>query len=216
MGLMSRTPTGSAVMSNGLIITPRVMGAQVTSMQLFFEPSSAIIAKKLNTLGMSLKDFRTPLRRAIQQVVIPSIQMNFHKHGRPRWAALDPKTVLQKGGSYAPLVRTGALQSGMKSIDLWTIGRKTAFIADLPSSIWYGKVQQAGYGGHDVQEQYEYGQNSQGRPDDQPTLVGLANFGEAGSIPPRPFVMIQPSDEPLIELVFDIWLEEQIIKAGFR
>jgi valyl-tRNA synthetase len=120
--------------------------------------------------------------------------------------------VAQKKGNMVPLDRTGALREGMKDIGLWTISRQTAFIADLPQSIWYGKVHQAGYGGHDVQDEYEY----PGGHRSDPVLVGTRNYGAAGSIPPRPFVMLQPSDELLIEEVFDIWIEEQIIRAGLR
>lgn len=200
MALTLRLPSGSGVFSNGLILSPSVMAAQVTSIQLHFEPSVAIIAKKFDTLGHSLKDFRTPLRRAITQVVIPSIQMNFHKHGRPRWAPLREATVRQKGGNAIPLQRTGALKAGMKSLDLWTIRRDSAFIADLPGSIWYGKVHQAGVGNYEAF--YD------------PVLDETVNLGDDRAIPARPFVMLQPSDELLIEQVFDLWLEEKIIKAG--
>jgi phage gpG-like protein len=206
MVLTRRLGSGSAVMSNGLILSPAVMSAQVTSLELFFEPSVGIIARKLDTLGHSLKDFRTPLKRAIQQVVIPSIQMNFHKHGRPRWAPLAESTVRKNGGRVEPLVDTGALQEGMKSIDLWTISRQTAFIADLPQSIWYGKVHQAGMGArHSVSVSLA----GTSRTHDS----GIEELG-SGAIPARPFVMLQPSDELLIEQVFDIWLDERIAAAG--
>jgi phage gpG-like protein len=209
MPVTKRLGSGSLVMSNGLILSPAVMGAQVTSLDLHFEPSVGIIAKKLNTLGRELKDFRTPLRRAIQQVVIPSIQMNFHKHGRPRWEPLADNTVANKNGNLVPLQRTGALMAGMRSLDLWTISRQTAFIADLPQSIWYGKVHQAGYEAQ--RETFTIKNVSTG----QSETHTLHDIG-AGGIPARPFVMLQPSDELLIEQVFDIWLEEQIVRAGLR
>lgn len=202
MAVSGRLGSGAAVMSNGLIISPHILGAQVTSLDLHFEPSAGIMAKKLNVLALGLKDFRTPLRRAIEQVIIPSIQMNFHKHGRPRWAPLRESTVKRKGGSTVPLQDTGTLREGMKSIDLWTIRRDIALLTDLPQSIWYGKVHQAGLGVVDLMFDEVLGET--------------VNLGDDGGIPARPFVMIQPSDEILIEQVFDIWVEERIVKAGLK
>jgi phage gpG-like protein len=191
-------------MSNGLILSPAVYAAQVTSIDLHFEPSVGIIAKKLRTLGHNLHDFREPLKRAIEQVVIPSIQMNFHKHGRPRWAPLDEATVRKKGGNMVPLDRTGALREGMKSLDLWTITHDTAFIADLPSSIWYGKVHQAGYGGSERVSVKLVGTSR--------TFDSGVEEGGTGAIPARPFVMLQPSDEILIEQVFNDWVDEEVTR----
>lgn len=208
MAFVSRTRGGSAIMSNGLIITPQLLGAQVTSLDLHFEPSAGVIARKLDTLGMSLKDFRTPLRRSLQQVIIPSIQMNFHKHGRPKWVPLAESTVKRKG-SYVPLQRSGALKAAMNDISIWTIQRQMALLTDIPQSVWYGKVHQAGYG---VEEETFTVVNIATGQSETHTMADVG----AGGIPARPFVMIQPSDEPLIEQVFDIWLAERIAKAGFR
>lgn len=203
-------------LGGGLILLPSVTSMTQRSITFHFEPSVAIIARKYDTLGHNLKDFRTPLRRSINEVIIPSIQMNFHKHGRPRWARLEENTVANKGGNMVPLQRSGRLMNTMKSSKLWTITRNTAYLADLPQSIWYGKVHQAGLGAHDVQDEYEYGASSTGRASDTSSVIGRFNEGEEGSIPPRPFVMIQPQDEDNIERVFEIWMEEQIIKAGLR
>jgi len=211
MGVASVLGSGSLVMSNGLILSPNVFSAQVTSIDLHFEPSIGIITKRLDRLGMELKDFRTPLKRAIRQVVIPSIQTNFEVGGRPTWARLEDITIRKKKGNAAPLVRTGALQSAMADQGIWTVGRQSAFLAGLPSAVWYGRIHQAGYGGHDVQDEF----GITGGHTSEPEVIGKRNFGAAGSIPPRPFVMIQPEDEDRIEQVFDLWLAEQIAKAGF-
>jgi len=196
------------VMSNGLILSPNVFAAQVTSLELHFEPSIGIITKRLDTLGKELKDFRTPLRRAIRQVVIPSIQTNFNVGGRPTWAALDEATVRRKKGNNRPLVRSGALQRGMKDQGIWTVGRQTAFLADLPSSIWYGKVHQAGFG--TSEETFSVLNTATGKSETHT----MRDIG-AGGVPARPFVMIQPEDEEEIERVFDEWLAEKIAQAGF-
>jgi phage gpG-like protein len=171
-----------------------------------FESTAGIFATKLDKLGMDIRSFREPLKRSVQQVAIPSIRVNFIKSGRPRWAELAPSTVAQKGGYMKPLIRTGALMRTMGYLNIWTLTKDRAFIADLPSSIWYGKVQQNGGGG-----------GSRRSPGVLNPLTGKRGpdiIESGGGIPARPFVMLQDSDIPKIHKVFDDWLAERIARAG--
>jgi phage gpG-like protein len=186
---------------------------------MFFDESILISAKKIDHLGGMLKDFRTPLKRSLRQVIIPSIQMNFDKGGRPRWAPLADDTVKRKGGNARPLMRSGALRAGMGDISVWDIGRERAVLSDLPESIWYGKVHQNGAAGGgaggsgntaQVKNVGTKGYSGGGR-----YKYGGAGGGTArADIPARPFIQIQDSDLPLIDAIFSEWLQEQIVKAG--
>lgn len=75
-------------MSNlkGLILTPNLGQGQVRSVQMFFTPSMGIMARRVDKLGLDIRSFREPLKRAIRNVVIPSIAENFAVGGRPSWS----------------------------------------------------------------------------------------------------------------------------------
>lgn len=170
-----------------------------------FEGGAGIFATKLDKLGMDIRSFREPLKRAVQQVVIPSIRVNFIKGGRPRWTELAESTVKQKHGNMRPLQDTGRLMRTMGYLNIWTLTQDRAFIADLPQNIWYGKVQQNGLG-REVRT-----------PGALNPLTGRRGpdiVESGGGIPARPFVMIQEQDIPKIQKVFDDWLQERIAKAG--
>jgi len=171
------------------------------------------MARKIDKLGLDIRSFKEPLSRAIKQVVIPSITMNFHKHGRPRWPELSPDTIAKKGHA-RPLLLTGDLQKTMKLFSIWHVDREKALLANLPNNVWYGVVHQAGYGGRAQSIRVvNIGTGAAGQTG--ATFGNPLNFSEeTGAIPARPFVLLQTQDEVAITQVFEEWLEERITRAG--
>lgn len=156
---------------------------------LTFTPSLRIVAARIDKLGLDIRSFRVPLKRCVKDVIIPSIQQNFEVGGRPTWAPYADVTteIHQEMGEDLGdmLVKSGKLKQTMSYQNLWTITKDEASLDDLPPNVWYGKIHQAGYGGK----------------------------GGKGSIPARPFVMLQEDDEQKIVDVFDKWLVERIEAA---
>ena len=73
--------------------------------------------RKLNKLS---KRFRAPLplMRAIAGDMADAVEENFEKEGRPKWQALNPKTIKmnrKKGKTGKMLQRTGALASSVNT-----------------------------------------------------------------------------------------------------
>jgi phage gpG-like protein len=189
--------------ASGLIITPALMQRQVR-VELNFEPSVGILARKIDTLGLSLKSFREPLKESVQKVVIPSIRRNFDAGGRPKWRALTANTVAHKHGDSRPLIRSGQLRRQMGYLKIWTITTESAMITDLPQSIWYGKVHQAGLG-----EMRSFTVKNIGTG----AAETFTEEGEGG-IPARPFVVLQRGDLTKIQRRFDVWLGKKVRAAG--
>ncbi len=195
---------------SGLIVTPGLTQSRVRSIEMHFEPSMGIMARKVDKLGLDIRSFKEPLKRSIRQVMIPSIAQNFTVGGRPPWYPLEDSTVNKKG-SEKPLVTTGKLARNMTYMSIWHIDREKAFIADLPQRIWYGKVHQAGARFNIPATGFKivhvsYLGTTLGRPD--------KGGGNVGEIPARPFVTVQQQDIEEIERVFELWLNERIVKAG--
>lgn len=181
------------------------------ALEMQFEPSLGISAKKLQKFGLDIRSFHEPLKRAVQQVVIPSIRTNFDEGGRPPWEQLSEDTIRQKGTAGSILVRTGALRRTMGYFNIWTVNRQMAYLADLPANVWYGKVHQAGATFTPRQESSHVAALSY-----RGTSVGGGGAaGGGGVIPARPFVMLQPGDFEAIERVFYEWLGERMVRAGF-
>jgi phage gpG-like protein len=88
---------------------------------------------------------REPLKRSIQQVLAPSFKKNFDVGGRPNpWEPLADYTVEVRGSATPILERSRLLKRTIQQLNIWTIDREKAALLDLPSKIWYGKLQQAG------------------------------------------------------------------------
>lgn len=115
-----------------------------------FMPSPAIIAASVNKLGMDIRSFREPLKRAIKEVLIPSFQQNFAQGGRPAWEPLSEVTVEIRGSSSPILIRSGRLQKTMGQQNIWTVTEEYAVIERLPQQVWYGMIHQAGNRTHSV------------------------------------------------------------------
>lgn len=182
---------------SGLLISPELTQGMVVSMQIDFEPSVGIMARKIDKLGADIRSFRVPLTQAVREVMIPSIQMNFMKSGRPRWQDLSEDTWKQKHGKI--LIESGSLMQGMKSAGIWHIDREKALIPSLPQSIWYGKLHQTGYGSAEMFR--------------DPVTGDTTNVGGAGA-PARPFVVVQEEDAAKIDEIFNLWVGERVRAAG--
>jgi phage gpG-like protein len=195
-----------------------------------FRPSIGIVAKRIDRLGLDIRSFRVPLTRAVKQVMIPSIQENFSSGGRPPWPALAEETVARKKSDQI-LIATGALRRVMGQINIWSIGPTTATIRDLPPTVKYGLVHQAGaVGGSSsfgafarrVLDMSPKAGLSKGDVFDAMNIQasqerqGQVARGGTAEIPQRQFVMIQPEDEEKIVEIFSQWLNERIAGIVLR
>jgi phage gpG-like protein len=178
-----------------------------------------ITAGRIEKLGIDIRSFKEPLKRAIKNVVIPSIRKNFDSGGRPAWEPWSESTVeiMQKTGvkSSGLLIRSGALRRTMGYQKLWTITPTFAVLADLPQNIWYGKVHQGGYEGRSMKSLIaKHGGN---RASAFEEMIGNISSGNtprgAPGIPARPFVMLQPEDEDAITQIFIDWLGERVNRS---
>jgi phage gpG-like protein len=214
-------PPRSVTSVGGLSIRPRVTQQNVP--QLAFSPSIGIVARDVDKLGMDIQSFRIPLKRAVQQVIIPSIQQNFAAEGRPDpWEPYSEGTLELRERQGSPvgklLDKTGALKAAMRRVDIWTINNTAAILLDLPSNVGYGKVHQQGRGATSFRERTRRFGGDAGKAFNtlqndikKAQRDGLTLRNVVG-IPARPFIMIQPEDEQRIEEVFIIWLNLLITK----
>jgi phage gpG-like protein len=195
----------------------------MVALDIHFEPAMIISARKVDKLGLSIRSFREPLKRSIQQVMIPSIRKNFDAEGRPSWQQLAPATVKRRGSSHPILRQSGALAQVATQLNIWTIDTEKAYIRDLPESVWYGKVQQAGFQGTRqesalVANVRRVGTGSGGgfrRSLYASAGQQMANDNTgSSSTPARPFIVLQKQDEVRIKAVFNVWLKERIAAAG--
>lgn len=142
-------------------------------------PTIGINAARFDKLGKDIRSFRVPLKRAVKEVMVPSIRANFDAEGRPTpWAPLSAYTLTRKianGQGTKILYATGALKRVASQINMWTITTEEAIIQDLPDKVWYGKVHQSGN----------------------------------KKIPARPFLIIQDEDSDAIVQIFVDWFEER-------
>jgi phage gpG-like protein len=203
-----------------------------------FKPSLGIVAKRLESFAEELGDMREPLQKSVRDVMTISILENFMSGGRPKWEHLAPSTIAkrQKEGSGSMiLVRSGSLADIASSEGVWSIGRQTATIRNLPDRVWYGKIHQAGldggsFGGGKWFKKYQDAARkslgAEAEPDevdslamkifDKRTLQHGAAPRASSSIPARPFVLFQDEDIDDIELIFVEWVEDKVREAGLR
>jgi len=191
-----------------------------------FVPSVGILAKDLDTLGHDISNFHEPLKKSVQNVMIPSIRKNFDEGGRPPWPDLSPATMsIREIDGYpdpTPLVKTGLLRTEMGRWDIWRITETAASLQDIPQQVWYGKVHQAGYGGRGntaIGDKYSIAVGTKDEDLDIQSIVAAARGSAAAgtgrpvaAIPQRQFVLFQDDDFDAIEEIFSHWLDEQIAK----
>ena len=198
-----------------------------------FKPSLGIVAKNIDDLGLALANHKEPLTESILTVMIPSIRKNFTSGGRPPWEELAHDTVRKRGTSKPILIRTGALRRGVTKIGIWSIGKTSATIRNLPENIWYGKVHQEGIEGDALSSgnwfaKYERAAIKRlGKEAKKSEITAEAfNIMDEGikrhgpvrasrpGIPARPFVMFQDEDMDEIQEVFAEWMAQQAFKVG--
>lgn len=198
----------------GLNLQSALTNSQVAG--ITFEPTIGIAAARIAKLGVDIRSFRVPLKRAIQQVVIPSIQTNFQVGGRPAWEPLSDYTLKRRAadgvGGDAPLVRSGKLKRTLSYYNIWTVTSTMAILADLPEQVAYGGIQQAGYEGQGGGRRIKV----KGRKPLDVLDEAIGNAAPSQVVPPipaRPFVMLQPEDEDKITEIFIEWLGERVVAA---
>lgn len=202
----------------GLIISPELRSAQVSSLHMTFEPSLGVMARRVDKLGMNIRSFREPLQRVLREIIIPSIAMNFHKHGRDAsgqgkaWQPLTTETQVKKGHA-RPLVDTGDLKATMRRQNIWHLDGEKLLLANLPSDVWYGVIHQEGSDAYT---------RSGGKIDLGGAFVTydeindrFNNVGEEGAIPARPFVRLTNEEVEMVDEVFLDWLDERALRAGW-
>jgi phage gpG-like protein len=170
-----------------------------------FTPSIGINARQVNKFSVDIRSFREPLKRSVQQVMIPSIMANFAAEGRPSWQQLADSTVETRGSAHPILQRSGKLKKAMSALARWSISETAATIKDLPADVAYGGVHQAGAAGTEIGVLGGRSATEMGRE----TVVGIS-----GGVPQRQFVMFQDGDAEAIDLIFLRWLEERAARAG--
>jgi phage virion morphogenesis protein len=156
-----------------------------------FKPSIGIAAAQIDKLGLDIRSFREPLKRAVQKVMAPSFRKNFEAEGRPdEWPEPSSYTldIREKAGISGDLSldRTGLLKKTVQQLNIWTITEKNATIQKMPEKVWYGTIQQVGHPEH----------------------------ARSGEIPARQFILVQEEDMDDIEEVFVEWLTDRAARSG--
>ncbi len=158
------------------------------------DPPMESIRDDLREINRDLSNMRTPLREAVRQVVIPSIDTNFQVGGRPPWTPLSEQTIerrTRQGTGTKILVETGKLRQAATQFSRWEIGQESAVIANWPANV---KTRAA---------VAEGGASRSGRT-------------RTVDVPPRPFLLIQDQDAVMIEAVFLAWMERRARGKWFR
>ena len=109
-------------------------------------PPGWVMAANFTSLGLDIRSFREPLKRAVQGVLAGSFQYNFDVGGRPGWEPLAESTVKQKHDlGYPPdiLIRTRKLRRVAGQLNIWTLTREEAYVTQLPGAE-YGEFHQSG------------------------------------------------------------------------
>ena len=159
-----------------------------------WDPLPEIVASEFDTLGNDFSSFKTPLRKSVSKVMVPSIRKNFAVGGRPPWQPLVADTLrhkARKGYGSSVLIASGKLSRRATANDLWVVDDQEAMIPGLPSEIAYGFYHQEGW---------------------TPHHSGAG--GEFIHVDPREWALIQREDANDIEEIFFEWIEERIARAG--
>lgn len=178
-------------------------------LQFKFTPSIGIVAARIGTFGLGIKDFREPLRMAIKEVMIPSFKANFDQGGRPDpwepWSDATVEIMSNMGVGGTLMKRSGNLEAATQSMDIWTITPTSASIRSLPQTVWYSYLHQGGFTVNMPNK----------RAGKTATIAGVSFSPSSFDIPARPFIMVQDQDYDRIERVFSKWLDKKLLQAGW-
>ncbi len=81
-------------------------------------------------------DYKEPLEESVDQVLAPSISLNFDVEGRPSWEPLAPSTVAAKG-SNAILIASGEMATWAEDPGSWDISSTEAALVGGPDYAVY-------------------------------------------------------------------------------
>lgn len=104
------------------------------------------VARDYAGLARDVRSFHEPMKRSVQQVMAPSLRLNFEVGGRPGWVPLAAATLEKKSRKGQPediLIATGVLRRKAGQLNLWKITRTTAEIM-LPNDIQYAVFHMTG------------------------------------------------------------------------
>jgi phage gpG-like protein len=177
-----------------------------------FQPSIGILADRIERLAGEVDNFREPLVKSVQKVIIPSIRKNFKEEGRPAWQELSAVTVKRRGGDTGPILRrSGRLERTATQTSIWSFTNTAASIQKWPQETWYGALHQAGHGGQKAKPVKKASKKL-----GVVSAADIGGDGGTGTIPARPFIMYQPEDIPKIHDIFDEWLDRKIAQTWGR
>ena len=88
----------------------------------------------IGVLGERLSNFYEPLKFALEYIVLPSVEMNFARGGRPAWQPLAPDTVRTRGATGPILYRTGELFNAATNPANWTVTQDLLALTNIPVS----------------------------------------------------------------------------------
>jgi phage gpG-like protein len=107
-----------------------------------FQAQIALLSASVDRMAMRFEDAGHPLRQALNDVILPSIDANFATGGRPAWKPLAKSTVAKRGSGEPILIRSGALRAAATSPGNWEVTRDTLQMVGI--SVSYGPIHQGG------------------------------------------------------------------------
>lgn len=104
-----------------------------------------VLETVIEILQMKLSDFEEPLRVALTDIIIPSIETNFAQGGRPAWKPLALPTVVARGWKTGPILhRTGKLYNAVTDPQNWTVTKDMVALTSITSKVKYAGYHQMG------------------------------------------------------------------------
>lgn len=150
-----------------------------------WDPDPRILMAQFYSAAGAFQDFKEPLNRAVEEVVLPSIGTNFEVGGRPPWAPLSNETYIRDQYDTVPrqgiLWKTATLKDAATSIRPWTADESSIYlVAGNLGDGWYGIIHQGG----------------------------------SQWMPARPWAVLQIEDEERIEELLSDWSVNTIVEIG--
>ncbi len=157
----------------------------------------ALLARQLTNFAGDLRSVRPALERAVDEVVIPRIQLNIEEDtaAGEDWADIRditfnmPYRRNHHSNQFGPLLEVGGtLRNAVTAKERWTFtgsGDEAGAFASYPPFVPYAQAQQEGF---------------------TSPITG-------GPVPARPYAVINEQDQDDIEQIFDDWIAEQFGKT---